>query len=119
MVAGGGFYSYYIHQGNKSDKKRKIVRKMLSFMHTKSFNIFFKRWGQFRVGAIPRRLPSYKFVSFNRKKRPSDHESYENSSPESLVLLYEISSIHHLYFLKDLSVQIKQKRFKRDTLEEQ
>ena len=26
MVAGGGFYSYHIHQGNKSDKERKIVR---------------------------------------------------------------------------------------------
>ena len=25
--AGGGFYFYYIHQGNKSDKDRKIVRK--------------------------------------------------------------------------------------------
>ena len=24
---GEGFYSYYIHQGNKSDKERKIVRK--------------------------------------------------------------------------------------------
>ena len=27
MIAGVGFYSYYIHQGNKSDKERKIVRK--------------------------------------------------------------------------------------------
>ena len=27
VFAGGGFYSYYIHQGNKSDKERKIVRK--------------------------------------------------------------------------------------------
>ena len=54
VVAGGGFYSYYIHQGNKSDKERKIVRKKLSFMHTKRFNTFFKRWVQFRVGAIPR-----------------------------------------------------------------
>ena len=52
VVAGGGFYSYYIHQGNKSDKERKIVRKKLSFMHTKRFNIFFKRWVQFRVGGI-------------------------------------------------------------------
>ena len=26
VVAGGGFYSFYIHQGNKSDKDRKIVR---------------------------------------------------------------------------------------------
>ena len=23
VVAGGGFYSYYIHQGNKSDKEKK------------------------------------------------------------------------------------------------
>ena len=27
VFAGGGSYSYYIHQGNKSDKGRKIVRK--------------------------------------------------------------------------------------------
>ena len=27
VVAGGGFYSYYIHQGNKSDKERKIIKK--------------------------------------------------------------------------------------------
>ena len=27
VVAGGGFHSYYIHQGNKSDKDMKIVRK--------------------------------------------------------------------------------------------
>ena len=27
VFAEGGFYSYYIHQGNKSDKERKIVRK--------------------------------------------------------------------------------------------
>ena len=26
MVAGGGFYSYDIHQGNKSDQERKIVK---------------------------------------------------------------------------------------------
>ena len=30
VVAGGGFYSYYIHYN--SDKERKIVRKKLSFM---------------------------------------------------------------------------------------
>ena len=34
-----GFYSYYIHQGNKSDKERKIERKKKSFMHTNRFNI--------------------------------------------------------------------------------
>ena len=39
---------------NKSDKERKIVRKKLSFMHKKRFNTCFKRWMQFRVGAIPR-----------------------------------------------------------------
>jgi hypothetical protein len=33
--------TYYIHQGNKSDKERKIVIKKLSYMHTKRFNIFF------------------------------------------------------------------------------
>ena len=52
-MAGGGFHSYHIHKGNKSDKERKIVRKRLSFMHTKIFNTFFKRWVQFRVDAIP------------------------------------------------------------------
>ena len=31
IVAGGGFYSYYIHQGNKSDKGRKIVRIKVTF----------------------------------------------------------------------------------------
>jgi hypothetical protein len=54
VVAGGWFYSDCIHQGNKSDTEMKIVRKKLSFMHTKRFNTFFKRWEQFRVGAIPR-----------------------------------------------------------------
>ena len=53
LVAGGGVYSYYIPQVNKSDKERKIVRKKLSFMHTKKFYTFSKRWVQFRVGAIP------------------------------------------------------------------
>ena len=54
VVAGGGLYSYYIHQGNKSDKERKIVRKQLSFMHKKRFNIFSKNrcnflWVQLHV----------------------------------------------------------------------
>ena len=57
MVAGGGFNSYFIHQGNKSDKEWKIVRKKLSFMNTKILNTFFKRWVQFRVSAI-QRLPA-------------------------------------------------------------
>ena len=35
VVAGGGFYSYFIHQGNKLDKEMKIERKKLGFMHTK------------------------------------------------------------------------------------
>jgi hypothetical protein len=47
----------YIHQGNKSDKERKVVRKELSLMHTKIFNTFLRRWVPFRVGAIPR-LPT-------------------------------------------------------------
>ena len=50
---GVGFI-HYIHQGNKSDKERKIERRKLSFIHTKRFNTFFKRWGQLRRGAIPR-----------------------------------------------------------------
>ena len=62
VVAGGGFYSYYIHQGKKTDKEWKIVRKKLSFMHTKRLNTFFKRWVQFRVGAIPR-LPFIRLIA--------------------------------------------------------
>ena len=50
MIAGGGFYSYYI----RTDKERKIVRKKLGFMRTKRFNTFLKTWVQFRVGVIPR-----------------------------------------------------------------
>ena len=53
VVAGGGFYAYYIHQGNKADEEREILRKK-SFMRTKRFNTFLKRCGQFRVGAITR-----------------------------------------------------------------
>ena len=52
VVAGGGFYSYFIHQRNKSDKKRKIVRKKLSLCIQKDTQIF-KICVQFRVGAIP------------------------------------------------------------------
>ena len=43
------FYSYYIHQGNKSDKERKIVRKKLDFMHIKRFNTIYKVWLQFHI----------------------------------------------------------------------
>ena len=46
--------SPYIHQGNKLDKERKIVRKKLSFMHTKDLMNFLKYrcksvWVQFHV----------------------------------------------------------------------
>ena len=60
MVAGGGFYFFYIHQGNKSDNEsyKKNYKKKLSFMHTKRFITFFKRWVQLRVGAIPC-VPNY------------------------------------------------------------
>ena len=34
---------------NKSDEEKKIVRKKLSFMHTKRFNTFFKRWVQYYI----------------------------------------------------------------------
>ena len=51
---GAGFYSYYIQQGNKSDKERKIVKIKLSFMLKKRFNTFLKRLGQF---------PFYRFCS--------------------------------------------------------
>ena len=52
VVAGVGYCSYHIHPGNKSDKERKIVRKKLSFLHTKRFNTFFKRWVQFQSQPI-------------------------------------------------------------------
>ena len=51
VVAGGWFYSYYIHQGNKLDKERKIASKKLSLMNTKRFNTSYKKRMQFRVGA--------------------------------------------------------------------
>ena len=54
MVAGGRFYSYYIHPEHKSDKEKKIVRKKLSFILTKRFRKLFSKWVQFRVGAILR-----------------------------------------------------------------
>ena len=43
-LPGAGFYFYYIHQGKRSDKERKIEK--LSAMHTKRFNTYFKRWVQ-------------------------------------------------------------------------
>ena len=54
VVAGERFYSYYIHQKQKSGKEKKIVRKKLSFMHTKIFRKLFTKWVQFCVGAILR-----------------------------------------------------------------
>ena len=55
VVDGGGFYSYYMQQGNKLDNEKKIVRKKLCFMHTKSLTHFFN-WVQSRLGTI-QRLP--------------------------------------------------------------
>ena len=57
VVARGGFYSFYIQQGNKLYKERQIVRKKLSFMNTKRLNTFFKKgcnsmWVQFHVYLI-------------------------------------------------------------------
>ena len=51
VVAGGGFYSYYIHQDNKLDEERKILK---GFMHTKDLISFFKdgcnpSWVHFHV----------------------------------------------------------------------
>ena len=51
---GADFIPIISTKGNKADKERKILRKKISFMHTKIFNTFFKRWAQFLVGAIPR-----------------------------------------------------------------
>ena len=36
------------------ERKEQLYEKKLSFMQTKSFNTFFKRWVQFREGAISR-----------------------------------------------------------------
>ena len=49
LAATGGSYSYYIHQGHKSDKERKIVRK--DNFYTKVLIHVLK------LGAIPR-LPT-------------------------------------------------------------
>ena len=57
VVAGGGFYSYNIHQGNKLDKERK----KLSFMLKKRLNTFF--W----MGAFPR-LPSFSLRAEKKEK---------------------------------------------------
>ena len=54
---GAGFIPIISTEGINQIKRGKIVRKKLSFMHKKRFNTSFKRWVQFRVGAIPR-LPN-------------------------------------------------------------
>ena len=64
VVAGGGLYSYYIHQGNKSDKERIIARKMLSFMHIKRLNTFFSKWVQSRVGLQPWPISNYTTLTY-------------------------------------------------------
>ena len=56
IVAGGGFYSYYIHQGNELDKERKVVRKTF-YAYKKIYYIFKKYWSnpvwvQFHVYSI-------------------------------------------------------------------
>ena len=48
-LPGAGFYSYYIQQGNKSNKEIKIIRKKWSFMYIKRFNRFFKIWVKFHI----------------------------------------------------------------------
>ena len=51
---GAGFIPIISTKGiNKINRKETFITK-LSFMCTKRFIIFFKRWVQFRVGAIPR-----------------------------------------------------------------
>ena len=58
----GADFIYIIStKGNQLDKERKIVRKKLSCMHTKRFNIFSKIRMQSIVGAIPR-LPKSKLA---------------------------------------------------------
>ena len=53
LSPGASFIPIIVHHGNKLDKEREIVRKKLSFMHTKRYNTFLKIWVQSRVGAIP------------------------------------------------------------------
>ena len=55
------FNSYYIHQGNKSDQERQIANKKVNFYAYKKILYIFKRWVQFRVGAIPH-LPSVQYL---------------------------------------------------------
>ena len=101
MVAGGGFYSYYTHQGNKSAKERKIVSKKLIFIHTKRFYTFFKRWAQFRVGAIPR-LPF--FTYFGTWLLP-----YSPSSDIHLKPKKNLISFNQLYAYKVSKANIRAK----------
>jgi hypothetical protein len=41
---GGGFYSYFIHQGNKLDKERKFVKKKNQFYVYKKIKYFFLKY---------------------------------------------------------------------------
>ena len=58
VVAGAGFITFISTKGVNQIKKENCKKKS-SFMHTKRFNTFFKRWVPFRVGAIPRLLLLY------------------------------------------------------------
>ena len=54
VIASGGFYSFYLHQGNKSDKERKIVEKSKVLCIKKDLIHFFESgrnsmWVQFHV----------------------------------------------------------------------
>ena len=52
-LPGAGFIPIISTKGMIQIKKN-IVRKKFSFMHTKRYNKFFKKWVQYRVGAISR-----------------------------------------------------------------
>ena len=89
VVAESWLNFYYIHQGNKSDKERKIVRKKVSFMHIKRFNTFLLNgcnsvWVQFHV--YPKNGVHYKvgltytiFISCGRIVRKIFHNRSKNS----------------------------------------
>ena len=51
VVAGSRFYSYYIHQGNKSDKEKEIVRKEILCIQNDL--IHFKNMGVIPCGCNP------------------------------------------------------------------
>ena len=81
----GEFYSYYIHQGNVSEKERKFVRKKCKFYASQIFfKTFLLKWVQFRVGAIPR---SPKIMVMIMKIKNNDNNNKNNNNDDDICLV--------------------------------